>query len=143
MEYQQAHRFATVAQREHEQAGTTVLSGAGVAHQGAGPVVDLGFFTGGGLNHCAGFRGLLATKSADEAFDALIIASEAVDVHQVLPDTLGVTTLRECQLDSFPVRLADTRRWSAIGFRLRCRHNLCRRFCGSVGGHLISSTGRI
>src|SRR5579862_8689504 len=85
MEYQQTHRFATVAQRQHEQAGTTILPAVRVAHQGTGPVVDLGFLTGGGLNHHAGFGGRLATKPADKALDALIVAGEAVDVYQVLP----------------------------------------------------------
>ena len=65
----------------------------GVAHQGARSVINLAFFTRGGLNHRAGFRGLLATKAADEALDALVVAGEAVDVNQVLPDPLGVTTL--------------------------------------------------
>lgn len=50
-ERQQAHRFATEAQRQHEQPRTAIFSGMGVAHQWARSVIDLGFFSGLGFDH--------------------------------------------------------------------------------------------
>ena len=139
-EHQQTHRFAAVAQGQDKQAGTTILSAVGIAHQGPRSIVDLGFFPGGGLDHRAGFRRGLPQQTADEALDALIATGEAAAIDQILPDGLGVAALRESQLDGFLVGLAETRRWPALRFP-RCRR-LSRRFCARVGGHLIGTTGR-
>ncbi len=43
-EFNQAHAFAAVAEREHEQTGATVFASCRGANQRDGAVVDLGFF---------------------------------------------------------------------------------------------------
>jgi len=64
-----------------------------IADHGASAVVDLEFFAGRGLDLPHRLPATGSTKLADESFDALIAAGEAIDIHQILPDRLGVATL--------------------------------------------------
>jgi hypothetical protein len=89
-EYQQAIRFTTVAQSQHEQAHALVLAAGRVAHHGAGAVIDLGLFTGRGFDHRAGWRGVLAAEFAHETPHALVRAGKTAAIHQILPDGLSV-----------------------------------------------------
>ena len=68
-----------------------------------------------------------APQLADEAFDALVAAGEAVVIDQVLVNGLGVATLAERELDEVEVRLADA------GGGAPTRHGNRVR----VGGHLV------
>src|SRR6202050_4285084 len=136
-EYQQPHRLTAVAQGQHKQPRAAILPAGEIADHGAGPVVNLAFFPGPGLNHRTGFRRLCPTTLAHKALDALIAAREAVGVHQVLPDRLGVAASRECYLDRLPVGLAGTRRGTAAGLRLWRWLRPAPRLDARVGGHLI------
>ena len=98
--------FAAVAQRQHEQPGAAVLAAFGIAHHGAGAVINLGLLAGRGDDHRAGFGGLVAAQLAHEALDALIAAGETVLGHQILPDGHGIAAAAEPQFDGFPVWLA-------------------------------------
>src|SRR5262249_11814602 len=113
--YQQPNRLATVAERHHEQPRASVLATLWVSHHGARAVIDLGFFARRGLDHHAGFRLRPAAKFVDETLDALIAGSEALAIHQVLPDPHRIPAARKSQFDRFAVRLARTRRWAATG----------------------------
>lgn len=108
MEGDQADAFAAVAEREYEEAGAPVAVRLRIAHQRARAVVDLRFFTGRRLDDGAGFRGWCSATLADEAFDALVAAREAVIVDQILVDGLGVAALAQRQFDEVAVGLAST-----------------------------------
>ena len=138
-EHQQANRLAAVAQSQHEQPRAPVLAAVRVAHHRAGAVIDLSFFTGCGLDHCAGFRRLLAAKLADEAPDALVAGGEAAGVHQILPDRHGVAAMGEPEFDGVPVGPAGAGRWTAAGLRFGRRGCAAGQLRAKVGGHL---TGR-
>jgi len=99
LEDQEADRLAAVAERQHEQTHPAVLAAVRVADHRAGAVIDLGLFAGRGLDHGTGFFGCAAEHLAHEAFDALIAASEAAGVDQVLPDRHGIATTRQTQFD--------------------------------------------
>jgi hypothetical protein len=58
----------------------------------------------------AGWATKAAQQLADEAFDALVAASEAVVVDQILVDRLGVAALAERDLDEVEVGLAGAGR---------------------------------
>jgi len=109
-EGEKANRFATTAQGHHKQPGTSVLAGLGIPHHGAAAVIDLGFLTGSGDDHDAGFRCLRAAQLAHEALYALVVVGEAVLRDQILPDGSGIATSAESQLDGIPVRFAETGR---------------------------------
>src|SRR5271165_2528140 len=106
-EGQQAYRLATAAQRHYEQPGAPVLAALGIAHHGAGAVIDLRFLAGCGDDHHAGFGHLGSAPLAHEPLHALVAAGEAVLADQVLPDGPRIPTSTEPQLDGFPVRLAS------------------------------------
>jgi hypothetical protein len=134
--HQQANRFSTVPQGQHEQPRASVLAIFRVAHHRAGAVIDLRFFAGRGLNHHTSFWRRRSAKLLDEALDALIAGSEAVAVHQVLPDRHGVATTRQSQLDRFAVGLASASRGTAAGRRRGLWRRRTRRLRAKVGGHL-------
>src|SRR5208283_1034299 len=113
-----------------------------IADHGASAVVDLEFFAGRGLDYRTGFRRLAPTKLADESFDALIAAGEAIDIHQILPDRLGVATFAESRFNGFHIRFADAGRGASAGFRFWCRQGFAGRLSARVGGHLPGLTGR-
>src|ERR1700677_2697533 len=104
--HQQTNRFAAEAERQHEQPGAPILAALRIAHHGTGPVIHLCFFTSFGEDHRTGFRRLDSAQLANEAFDALIAASESVLIDQVLPDGHGIAAARQTQLDRFAVRIA-------------------------------------
>ena len=127
LEGQQAHGLAAVAQGENEHAGAAVAARVRVTDHGAAAVIDLGLFAGRSDDDRAGLAARAAPQLADEAFDALVAAGEAVVIDQVLVNGLGVATLAERELDEVEVRLADA------GGGAPTRHGNRVR----VGGHLV------
>jgi hypothetical protein len=121
---EQAYRLAAVAERQHEQPRALIAAAGRVADHRAAAVVHLRLFAGRRLDHHTGFRRPRTTELAYEALDALVGATEAVIVHQVLPDGLGVAALAEPDLDHLPVGLAGAGRGTTT------------RRCVRVGGHL-------
>src|SRR5207248_251081 len=108
---EQANGLAAVAQREHEQACTPVTARERIAHHRTATVIDLRFL--GWWRNDDRTRGLcrLSAKPADKAFDAGVAPREAVAVHQVLIDGLGVSSFAQRQFDEVEVGLAGTARW--------------------------------
>src|SRR6266496_6547820 len=90
LEDQETDRLAAVTEGQHEQAHAAVLAAARVAGHGALAVIDQGLFAGCGFDHRAGFFGRTADQLAHEALDALVAASEAAGIDQILPDRHGV-----------------------------------------------------
>jgi hypothetical protein len=78
-------------------------------------------FAGRRFDHHTGLRRSGAKELAYEALDALIGPAEAVIVHQVLPDGLGIAALAKPEIDDLSVGLAGagggtaTRRWPESG----------------------------
>ena len=91
----QPDALAAVSEREHEQARAAVAIRGRIAYHRPGAVIDLRFLAGRRLNDGAGLWGLCSAPVAAEAFDALVTASEAVVVDQVLVDGLGVAALAQ------------------------------------------------
>src|ERR1043165_4907050 len=98
-EHEQTHGFTAITQRQNKQTGAAIFSTVGITHHWARSVIHLGFFARSRLDHRTGLRLRLSAKLPDESLDALIITGEAAAIDQVLPDALGVATLREFQLD--------------------------------------------
>ena len=107
-EGEQSDALAAVAEGQHEQPRTPVLAALRVARHRAGAVIDLGLFARRGDDHRAGFRPGGAAQFAYEAFDARILAGEAVIVDQVLPNRLGIPAPGEPQFDRLAVGFAGT-----------------------------------
>jgi len=103
---QQTNRLAAAAQRHHEQPGAPVLAALGIAHHGAGAVIDLRLLASRGDDHDAGFGRLRSASLTHEALHALVATGEAVLGDQVLPDGHGVAAAAEPHVDGLPVRLA-------------------------------------
>lgn len=82
----------------------------------------------------AGLRGPVK-RPKHSAGDALMAGGEAVGIHQVLPNGLGVAALGQSQLNAIAIRFTGAGRWT--GARLCCRRR--RSFPGCqqlrVGGH--------
>jgi hypothetical protein len=110
---EQAYRLAAVAERQHEQPRALIAAAGRFADHGAAAVVHLRLFAGRCLDHHTGLRRPGTTEFANEALDALVGPTEAVIVHQVLPDGLGIAALAEPELDHLPVGLAGTGRGTA------------------------------
>jgi len=75
---QQTNRLAAAAQRHHEQPGAPVLAALGIAHHGAGAVIDLRLLASRGDDHDAGFGRLRSASLTHEALHALVATGEAV-----------------------------------------------------------------
>jgi hypothetical protein len=152
-EHDQPDAFAAEAERQYKQAGAAVASGLRIADHGSFAIVDLAFLTGFGDDDGAGL--LWRRRSAqlvDETLDALITADEAVIVHQVLPDPLGIAASGERLFDQLAVRFTGAR---GCGWRrqtdakagdhptgrfwTRVRDRLVGRVCAGqrVGDHLV------
>src|SRR5229473_3228861 len=108
---QQAHRFAAVAERQHEQSRAAIFAALRVAHHRTTAVVDLRLFSCGGENDACRFWKLGAAKLANKALHRRIAARKTVVGHQVLPDGLAIASTGEALLDQLPVRFTDTCRW--------------------------------
>src|SRR6266852_7269880 len=105
---QQAHRFAAVAQRHHEQSRAAILAALRVAHHRTTAVVDLRLFSWGGENDDGRFWKLGDSKLANEALHRLVASSKALIGDQILPDGHGIPATTESLLDHIAVRLAGT-----------------------------------
>jgi len=101
-----------VAQRHHEQAWAAVAVCAGHARHGAFAVVDLNFLAGG-ESEPVELRRLLGHHAAGEALDAVVGASEAKPIDQLLVDRRVVAAQVQPLGDEGAVRLA--RRDGATG----------------------------
>src|SRR5436305_9746867 len=88
-----------------------------IADHRATAVVDLEFFAGRGLDYRTGFRRLLPAELADKSFNTLVSAGEAIDIHQILPDCLGVAAFGESHFDGFDIGSAGAGRGAATGLR--------------------------
>ena len=99
-EHQQANRLAAVTQRQHEQPRAAILAAVRVADHGAGAVIDLGLFTGRGLDHRAGFRRRLAAELRRRSAGRSDSRRRSRSVHQILPDRHGVAATGEPQFDA-------------------------------------------
>src|SRR6266852_8886132 len=106
---QQAHRFAAVAQRHHEQSRAAILAALRVAHHRTTAVVDLRLFSWGGENDAGRFWKLGASKLANEALHRLVASSKALIGDQVLPDGLAIALSRQPLLDQLTVGFTGTR----------------------------------
>ena len=75
-EGKQTNRLAAAAERHHEQPSAPVLAALGIAHHGAGAVINLRLLASRGDDHDAGFGGLRSAPPAHEALHALVAAGE-------------------------------------------------------------------
>lgn len=128
---EQANRLPAVAERQHEQTRAAVSPAGWTAHQKrAGTVVDLGFFSSRRHDHRPCFEGS-AVELADESFDGLIAAPEAMRIDQILIASHRVPAERQGVLDRFAVGFALARRAWRFGSRRT-----------GVGGHDRRRYGR-
>src|SRR5215472_11144587 len=118
-EHQQPHRFATVAQGEHEQPRAPVLARVRIADHRTRPIVHLALFTWLGLDDSTGFGRSGTAPFPHITLHALIATREPVVIDQVLPDAHGVAATSEFQFDQFPIGLATAQRWLPIRGRTR------------------------
>src|SRR2546428_1252866 len=98
-EHQQPYRFATIAQRKHEQAGASILTAWRFAHHRPAAVIDLTLFSWSGEDHrprlwLPGLRAT-CTRSA-ERFDS------HPGIRSRRPDPARLPW--HCDLDSDPAR---------------------------------------
>src|ERR1019366_3660432 len=63
---------AAAAQRHHEQPGAPILAALGIAHHGAGAIIDLRLLASGGDDHHASFGRLRSAPLAHETLHALV-----------------------------------------------------------------------
>ena len=100
-ESEQMNGLAAVAERQHEQARAAITARLRIADHRAAAVIDLCFFARRGDDDRTGLLASARFELPDEALDALVAASEAVLIHQVLIDGLGVAALlRESSIKS-------------------------------------------
>jgi hypothetical protein len=92
---QQPHRLAAVAQGHHEQSRATVFPALRIAHHWARPVIDLGLFSGCGLDNPYGLGLCGTSKLVNKTLHGLEAMGKAMIGNQVLPDGHGVLTTTE------------------------------------------------
>ena len=95
MEGEQAHGLAAVAEGQNKHADAAVAAGVRIPNHGAAAVIDLGLLARWSDDDGACLCARAAPQLADEAFDALVAAGEAVVIDQVLVNGLGVAPLAE------------------------------------------------
>src|SRR5437660_12886459 len=115
-EHQQPYRFATIAQRKHEQAGASILTAWRFAHHRPAAVIDLTLFSWSGEDHRPRLWYLGSAQLVREAPNALIATLESVVGDQILPDCHGIAISTQTQLDDFPVGFTGARRAHAFEF---------------------------
>ncbi len=113
-ENQQPYRFATIAQREHEQTGASILAALGFAYHRPAAIIDLTLFSGRGEDHRPRWWYLGSAQFVSEAPNALIATLESVVGDQILPDCHGIAIPTQPQLDDFPVGFTGARRAHAF-----------------------------
>src|ERR1700736_4950629 len=96
---EQAHAFAAVAERQHEQPRPAILAALRIAHHRTTAVVDLRFFSRDCQDDPCGLRATRSAKLLNKAFHGLIAAAKSVLRHQVLPDRLAVAAAVQPPLD--------------------------------------------
>src|SRR5947208_16902835 len=113
-ENQQPYRFATIAQRKHEQAGASILTAWRFAHHRPAAVIDLTLFSWSGEDHRPRLWYLGSAQLVREAPNALIATLESVVGDQILPNCHGIAISTQTQLDDFPVGFTGARRAHAF-----------------------------
>ena len=109
-ENQQPYRFATIAQREHEQTGASILAALRFAYHRSAAIIDLTLFSWSGEDHRPCWRYLGSAQFISEAPNALVATPESVVGDQILPDCHGIAISTQTQLDDFPVGFTGARR---------------------------------
>jgi len=106
-EGQQPHGFAAEAERHHKQSCPAVFACLGIAHHRAAAVVDLCLLSGRRGDDSRGLGLAPTAYLANEAFDALVAATEAVLSDQILPNRLGIAVAVQSPFDNLRKRSAD------------------------------------
>src|SRR6202049_2364835 len=96
---EQAHAFAAVAERQHEQPRPAILPALRITHHRTTAVVDLRFFSRGCQDDPCGLRATRSAKLLNKAFHGLIAAAIPLRRPQVLPDRLAVAATGQPLLD--------------------------------------------
>jgi len=129
-----------IAQRHHEQAGTTVPAALGIDRQRALAIVDLSLLAGEELKTIK-LLGIALSQRAHKPLDALVAGRKAKPIDQVLVNRLRISLQADLFFDPRPMHFAG-RAGQAAGGR-RSRHpksrwsgwrNLALRAC-RAGGH--------
>jgi len=115
-EDQNANGLTAVSERQDEQSRPPVPAGFRIAHHRTGAVIDLGFFPSGGFNDHACFRRRRSAQLPHKALHARVFFTEAVAIHQVLPNGHGVPALRQLGFDELTIWFARARRRSDFRF---------------------------
>src|ERR1700738_5684025 len=87
---EQAHAFAAIAERQHEQPRPAILAALRITHHRTTAVVDLRFFSRGCQDDPCGFRATRAAQLLNKAFHGLIASAISLLRQQVPPDRLAV-----------------------------------------------------
>jgi hypothetical protein len=77
-----------------------------IAHHRARSVIDLSFFSGGGLNDPYGLWQLGSAKFVNKTLHALVAKGKSVIGNPILPDGHGIPATTQPLLNEFAVRLA-------------------------------------
>src|SRR6266404_350124 len=112
---QQAHRFAAVAESQHEQPRPAILAAWRVAHHRTAAVVDLSFFSGCREDNACRFWKPGPSKLANEALHRLVASRKALIADQILPDGLAIAPSRQPLRDQLRVGFRGTRGPSVKG----------------------------
>src|ERR1700681_4059542 len=98
---EQAHAFAAIAERQHEQPRPAILAALQITHHRTTAVVDLCFFSRCRDDDARCFAAPRAAQLAHETLHRLIVPGKAVVRDQVLPDRLAVASqARPCSMSS-------------------------------------------
>src|SRR5258708_26061649 len=87
---EQAHAFAAIAERQHEQPRPAMLSALRITHHRTAAVVDLRFFSRCREDDACWFRTLCSAQLVNKALHRLIAAGKPVLRDQVLPNRLAI-----------------------------------------------------
>jgi hypothetical protein len=107
---EQAHAFAAVAERQHEQPRPAILPALRITHHRAAAVIDLGFFSRCREDDARCFPDSRAAKLAHKTLHRFIATCKTVVGNQVLPDRHGIPAKTESQLYLLTIGLASAGR---------------------------------
>src|SRR5258708_39774717 len=105
---QQTYGFAAVAQGHHEQSRATVFPALRISHHRTRPVIDLGLFSGCGLDNPYGLGLCYTSKLVNKTVHTLVAMGKAVIGDEVVPDRQVIPTTRETLLNAIAVPVART-----------------------------------
>src|ERR1700739_615152 len=101
---EQAHAFAAIAERQHEQPRPAIFATLRITHHRPTAIVDLGFFSRSGEDDAHRFPTLRPAQLAHKTLHRLIAPGKAVVRDQVLPDRLAIASQGQALFDEFSVR---------------------------------------